>query len=43
MNRLDRLLAIVIELQRRGSQRAVDLAARFETSVRTIYRDKLSL
>ena len=39
MNKTDRLLAIVLELQ--GSQvvRAEDLAARFETSVRTIYRD----
>jgi len=33
MNRMDRLLGIVIELQRKGSQRAVDLAERFETSV----------
>jgi predicted DNA-binding transcriptional regulator YafY len=39
MNKTDRLLAIVLELQ--GSQvvRAEDLAALFETSVRTIYRD----
>ncbi len=39
MNRTDRLLAIVLELQRNGSQRAEDLAATFETSKRTIYRD----
>lgn len=39
MNRTDRLLAIVLELQRKGSQRAEDLAATFETSKRTIYRD----
>jgi predicted DNA-binding transcriptional regulator YafY len=39
MNRTDRLLAIVLELQGRGSQRAEDLAATFETSKRTIYRD----
>lgn len=43
MNKVDRLLAIVIELQRKGSQRAVDLANRFETSVRTIYRDMQAL
>lgn len=43
MNRMDRLLGIVIELQRKGSQRAVDLADRFETSVRTIYRDMQAL
>lgn len=39
MNKTDRLLAIVIELQRKGVLRAEDLAARFETSTRTIYRD----
>jgi predicted DNA-binding transcriptional regulator YafY len=39
MNRTDRLLAIVLELQVRGKRRAEDLAARFETSKRTIYRD----
>lgn len=39
MNRTDRLLAIVLELQGRGRQRAEDLAATFETSKRTIYRD----
>lgn len=39
MNRTDRLLAIVLELQRHGIQRAEDLAATFETSKRTIYRD----
>lgn len=39
MNRTDRLLAIVLELQARGAARAQDLAAHFETSVRTIYRD----
>lgn len=43
MNRMDRLLGIVIELQRKGGQRAVDLADRFETSVRTIYRDMQAL
>jgi predicted DNA-binding transcriptional regulator YafY len=39
MNRTDRLLAIVLELQGKGEQRAEDLAATFETSKRTIYRD----
>src|ERR671923_2411492 len=39
MNRTDRLLAIVLELQRKGTRRAEDLAASFETSKRTIYRD----
>lgn len=39
MNRTDRLLAIVLELQRHGARRAEDLAATFETSKRTIYRD----
>lgn len=39
MNRTDRLLAIVLELQGRKVVRAEDLAALFETSVRTIYRD----
>ena len=39
MNRTDRLLAIVIELQARGKRRADDLAATFEVGKRTIYRD----
>ncbi|MCZ8519724.1 MULTISPECIES: helix-turn-helix transcriptional regulator [Paenibacillus] len=39
MNKTDRLLAIVLELQRKKVVRAEDLAALFETSVRTIYRD----
>lgn len=39
MNRTDRLLAIVLELQGRGRQRGEDLAATFEVSQRTIYRD----
>lgn len=39
MNRTDRLLAIVLELQGRKVIRAEDLAGLFETSVRTIYRD----
>src|SRR4029079_11861486 len=39
MNRTDRMLAIVIELQARGKRRAEDLAAAFEVGKRTIYRD----
>lgn len=39
MNKTDRMLAIVLELQRHKMLRAEDLAATFETSVRTIYRD----
>ncbi len=39
MNRTDRLLAIVLELQGKGTLRAEDLAATFETCKRTIYRD----
>lgn len=43
MNRTDRLLALVIELQARGWQRAEDLAATFEISKRTVYRDMQAL
>ena len=43
MNRMDRLLAIVLELQGRGQLRAEDLAATFEVSKRTIYRDVQAL
>jgi predicted DNA-binding transcriptional regulator YafY len=39
MNRTDRLLAIVLELQRKGRRRAEDLAATFEITRRTVYRD----
>ena len=39
MNRTDRMLAIVLELQGRRWQRAEDLARTFEISKRTIYRD----
>ncbi len=39
MNRTDRLLAIMLQLQARGTARAQDLADHFETSKRTIYRD----
>lgn len=43
MNRTDRLLAIVLELQGAGARRAEDLAATFEVSKRTIYRDVQAL
>ncbi|WP_159887730.1 helix-turn-helix transcriptional regulator [Paenibacillus puerhi] len=39
MNKTDRQLAIMLELQRSKVLRAEDLASLFETSVRTIYRD----
>lgn len=39
MNKTDRQLAIMLELQRCKVVRAEDLASLFETSVRTIYRD----
>ena len=43
MNRTDRLLAIVLELQGKKTQRADDLAATFEISKRTVYRDMQAL
>jgi predicted DNA-binding transcriptional regulator YafY len=43
MNRTDRLLAIVLELQRKGTLRAQDLAVTFEVSTRTMYRDLQAL
>lgn len=43
MNRTDRLLAIVLELQAKKLLRAEDLAATFEVTKRTIYRDVLAL
>ncbi len=43
MNRTDRLLAIVLELQARKQVRAEDLATTFEVSKRTIYRDIVAL
>jgi len=39
MNRTDRLLGIVLQLQAKGWLRAEDLATMFEISKRTIYRD----
>jgi predicted DNA-binding transcriptional regulator YafY len=43
MNRTDRLLAIVLELQAKKQVRAEDLAELFEVSKRTIYRDLMAL
>jgi predicted DNA-binding transcriptional regulator YafY len=43
MNRTDRLLAIVLELQAKKQVRAEDLAETFEVTKRTIYRDMMAL
>ena len=43
MNRTDRLLAIMLKLQAKKLVRAEDLAAAFEVSIRTIYRDMMGL
>ncbi|MHB8577149.1 MAG: helix-turn-helix transcriptional regulator [Dehalococcoidia bacterium] len=43
MNRTDRLMGILLELQARGELRAEDLARHFEVSVRSIYRDVQAL
>lgn len=43
MNKTERMLAIVLELQRKSWVRAEDLATTFEMSVRTIYRDMQAL
>lgn len=43
MNRMDRLFALVLQLQAHGRRRAQDLAAEFEVSLRTIYRDVQAL
>ncbi|SFA97877.1 helix-turn-helix transcriptional regulator [Algoriphagus aquimarinus] len=43
MNRIDRLTAILTHLQSKRTVRASELAARFEVSLRTIYRDVRSL
>lgn len=39
MNRIDRLAAIVIQLQTRRLVKAQDIADKFEISLRTVYRD----
>ncbi len=43
MNRLDRISAILVQLQSRSVVRAADCAARFGVSIRTIYRDMRTL
>src|SRR6266446_6599977 len=43
MNRVDRLMAMVVQLQSRRVVRAEDIAAHFEISVRTVYRDLAAL
>lgn len=43
MNRVDRLMAMVVHLQGRRLVRAEDMAAHFEVSVRTVYRDIVAL
>ncbi|MEQ9149824.1 MAG: HTH domain-containing protein, partial [Cytophagales bacterium] len=43
MKRLDRLTAILIQLQSKKIIKAQMLADKFEVSLRTIYRDMLSL
>ncbi|EOR95425.1 transcriptional regulator, putative [Arcticibacter svalbardensis MN12-7] len=43
MNRIDRLSAILIQLQSRKNTRAQDVANRYEISLRTVYRDIRSL
>ncbi|MEM6358712.1 MAG: YafY family protein [Bacteroidota bacterium] len=39
MNRIDRLSAILIQLQSKKVVRAIEIAERFEISLRTVYRD----
>ena len=43
MNRVDRLMAMVVQLQSRRLVRAEDLAHHFEISPRTVYRDLAAL
>ncbi|MDH5826888.1 helix-turn-helix transcriptional regulator [Sphingobacterium faecium] len=43
LNRFDRILAILIQLQSKKTVKAQELANRFEVSLRTIYRDIRSL
>ena len=43
MNRVDRLMAMVVHLQGRRVVRAEELATHFEISVRTVYRDIAAL
>ena len=43
MNRIDRLFAILLQLQKQGRLRAEDLANQFGISKRTVYRDIAAL
>src|ERR1700712_2421347 len=43
MNRIDRIAAILIQLQSRRITKAQDIADRFEISLRTVYRDMKAL
>ncbi|TWR31613.1 YafY family transcriptional regulator [Mucilaginibacter pallidiroseus] len=43
MNRIDRISAILIQLQSRRVVKASDIAARFDISLRTVYRDVKTL
>jgi predicted DNA-binding transcriptional regulator YafY len=43
MNRMDRYLALILQLQAHGTRRAQDLAATCDVSLRTIYRDVQAL
>ncbi len=43
MNRIDRLTAIIIQLQSKQFVKAEDIADRFEISMRTVYRDLKAL
>ncbi len=43
MNRIDRLVAIILYLQGRRLSRAEEIAGHFETSLRTVYRDIAAL
>src|SRR5262245_8509739 len=43
MNRIDRLFAILLLMQRKRRVRAIDHAQAFEVSERTIYRDMAAL
>jgi predicted DNA-binding transcriptional regulator YafY len=43
MNRIDRISAILIQLQSRRVVKAADIAARFNISLRTVYRDVKTL
>lgn len=43
MNRIDRLLTIIIHLQSKRYVKAYEIAERFDISIRTVYRDLRAL